>query len=129
MSVSVFENETLRYGLENYLTDAFVRAIERDGRLEIAEEGKGALEVRGKIKEYKREPFEYDEEGNVSKYRVVIKADVGFYDRTTGKYYLEVKTYTGWGFYNADEDEETGIERAAEDLAGEALRALFLASF
>ena len=130
VEIPVFENKTLRYGLEVYVTDAFMEAVEKDGRLEVAPKGEGALIVEGTITDYSREPFEYDSEGNVKTYKVTVKAEIGFYDKKRGKYYMEKRTYSGWGTYRADgEDEESGIKKAAEDLADEALRKLFLSSF
>ena len=130
VEIPVFENKTLRYGLEAYVTDAFMEAVRKDGRLEVAPKGEGALIMEGTITSYSREPFEYDSEGNVKTYKVTIKAEIGFFDKKRGKYYMEKKIYSGWGTYRADgEDEEDGIKRASQDLAGEALRTLFLSSF
>ncbi len=128
--VPVFQNQTLRYGLEQQVTEAFINALRTDGRLEVVSEDQAALEIRGTLEHYERTPFEHDDAGRVLSYRVVLRARIGFYDREKQSYYLDPRTYTGRGTYEVDtETEEQGIQEAVEDLVDQALRALFLKEF
>ena len=128
--IPVFENKTLRYGLEDFITLAFQEEVIRDGRLEVTDSSHAAMKVVGKIVSYKKEPFSYDESGKVIEYKVTVQAEIGFFRLRKGDYYLEPTTFRGWGTYNADsEEEEDGIKKAVKDLSENVLRALFLRSF
>ena len=128
--IPVFSNTTIRYGLEEVVTKAFIDAITEDGRLEVTSKENANLHIIGEIVEYKREPFEYDPSGKIITYKVTIGAKIRFYDKTKEEDYLAEKKYKGWGLYNNDtEVEENGIERAVHDLTDNALRFLFLKEF
>ncbi len=128
--VPVFQNQSLRYGLESQVTEAFIQALRNDGRLEVVPEDRATLEIRGTIQHYERTPFEHDDAGRVLSYRVTLKAEIGFYDRERETYYLDPRVYIGRGTYQVDtETEEQGIQEAVEDLVDQALRALFLKEF
>jgi hypothetical protein len=128
--IPVFKNSTIRYGLEEVVTSAFIDAITEDGRLEVSSIENANLHIIGEIVEYKREPFEYDPSGKVITYKVSIGAKIRFYDKTKDEDYLEEKKYTGWGIYKDDtESEDDGIERAVRDMTDNALRSLFLKEF
>ncbi len=130
VTVPVFQNQSLRYGLEEQVTRAFVEAIRQDGRLAVVPEPQATLEIRGAIKGYEREPFEHDEAGRVLSYRIILRAEIGFYDREKQAFYLEPRVYTGRGTYRVEgETEEQGIEEAVSDLVDQALRDLFLKEF
>ncbi len=130
VSVPVFQNQTLRYGLEEQVTRAFVDAIRADGRLEVVPEGQAALEIQGTVKGYDRTPFEHDDAGRVISYRITLRVEIGFYDRQEKAFYLDPRTYTGRGTYQVDKQtEEEGIQEAVEDVVDQALRALFLKEF
>lgn len=128
--VPVFENTTLRYGLEDQVTSAFQDAIVEDGRLEVSDSSHSGMKIEGKITSYKKETFSFDESGKILEYKITITAMVGFRRLSKGTYYLEPKNYTGWGTYDADtEEEEDGIKEAVVDLAENVLRALFAKEF
>ncbi len=128
--VPVFQNQTLRYGLDEQVTRAFVDAIRADGRLEVVPEDQATLEIRGTVKGYDRTPFEHDDAGRVISYRITLRVEIGFYDRQEETYYLEPRVYTGRGLYRVEEEsEDQGIQEAVEDLVDQALRALFLKEF
>jgi len=128
--IPVFDNSTIRYGLEEVVTRTFIDAITKDGRLEVTSEENANLHIIGEIVGYKREPFEYDPTGKILTYKVTIEAKIRFFDKRKEENYLDEKKYTGWGLYNNDtEEEEDGIERAVRDLTDNALRSLFLKGF
>jgi len=128
--VPVFENTTLRYGLENYVTESFQDEIVKDGRLEVSDSTHAGMKLVGKVTDYKKEPFSYDERGKILEYKITITAEIGFLRLSNKKYYLEPATFTGWGLYDADtEEEEDGIKKAVKDLTDNVLRALFSKEF
>ncbi len=128
--IPVFENNTLRYGLESFVTTAFQDAVVEDGRLEVSDSSHAGMKLEGKITDYKREPFSYDESGKILEYKVTIFAEIGFLRLKKGDYYLKPQRFSGWGIYNADsEEEEDGIKKAVRDLADNVLRTLFAKEF
>jgi len=124
--VPVFANETLRYGLEDVVTQSFINAIREDGRLTIVSEKEATMKIQGRIIDYKKEPFEYDASGNVESYRITITAAITFYDLTADTTFIPEKRYSGWGIFDANtETEEDGVRRAVRELVDSALRTLF----
>lgn len=127
--VPIFKNSTIRYGLEEVVTREFIDAIERDGRLQLVDSLKAGMLIKGNISTYKKEPFEYNEKGEVISYKITVQAEIDFFDLINSKSYLN-KTYRGWGTYRKDEEkEEDGIKKAVQDLTQNALRDLFLHGF
>ena len=130
VSVPVFGNQTLMYGIEDRVTSAFIDAITEDGRLQVTSEEGAALRVTGTMTRYKKEPFEYDASGEILTYKVTLTSSIGFVEVATDEHYLEESTYTGWSTYDAESEEESdGIEGAAGNLAQNTLIALFQKGF
>jgi hypothetical protein len=130
VTVPVFDNQTLMYGIEEQATSAFIDAISEDGRLQVTSEDRAALKIVGTMTRYRKEPFEYDATGEILTYKVTLNSSIAFLEMGTDNYYLEESTYTGWSTYDAESEEEAdGIEGAAGNLAQNTLIALFQKGF
>ncbi len=128
--VAVFENRTTRQNLQTMATDAFVKKIRQDGRLEIVGESDAALLISGRITGFSKTPEEYDESGKILSYKITVSAVVSFHEKDQDKAYLKDATYKGWATYNpSSQSEEQATETALEDLADRALSALFSTGF
>jgi hypothetical protein len=65
------KNSTLQYGLENSLESDTKTAFIQDGRLNLVNSD-GDILIKITVKNFKKEPFDYDASGTVKSYKVSI---------------------------------------------------------
>ncbi len=129
VTVPVFKNKTIQYGIEDIITQSFIEAIRNDGRLTITDPQHAGLRIDGEVTGYRKEPFVYDENGNVTGYKVTVTTHIVFFDIKGDSAYLEGR-FSGWGSYDTNgETEEDGIRKAVQQIVQNALNALFLKGF
>jgi hypothetical protein len=122
IAIPVFENSTIKYGLEAEVTQKTVEAFIQDNQLKVVPEGESDAILLGKIVTYSREPFAYEATGEVNQDQITIGVDVTFKDLKEGIILVE-KRITEWGTYFLDtETEEEAISEAVEKLARKILR-------
>lgn len=130
VGVEVFENESIKYGIEISVTQNFIKGFEDDRRLEVVEARKSNLLVKGKIKDFVKTAHSFDEKGRISEYKITITAEIEFINKIKNEEFLPKKIFSGWGIYRVPlEDEEVGIERASQDLAKKVITFLFSSSW
>ncbi len=128
--IPLVANQSERQGVEQSLTDALIRAVERDGRLTVRAEDQAGLAIRVTLTSYQREPFEYDEQGKIRTFRVWLTTRVRIQDLRKDTLFLPEMNLRSWGKYYAEtETEDIGLQRAAEDLFRQILQALFASGF
>jgi hypothetical protein len=117
IAVPQFENQSLEYGIQEDLTAAVIQKFIEDNTLKVVSLGEADAVLRGEISSYERVFYTYDQNDNVSEYKVNIL--VGFaLEKKDGKVVLEKKNLLGFGVYSATEDtEDDGKQRAVEKLA------------
>lgn len=121
IAIPVFENETVKYGLSEELTDKLIQGFMEDGSLRIKDEREADSVLLGKVVKYEKLPFIYDEYEKTSAFKVVIGVEVQFRDRVNDRT-LWTKKFEDWGSYSAEGDEEEGIEQAMEKLKDRLVR-------
>ncbi len=105
-------NNTLQYGLESTVESSLKSGFVKDGRLSVTNE-KGDIEVTTVVKEFKKDPYDYNSSGDVKNYKISLS----LYVKITGKG-LEKPIYDGnisdWLTENA-----TGfdLEKAKTDIS------------
>jgi len=125
LAIPVFENETLRYGIEEVLTIYLIEAFIADGSLKVRDEKKADSVILGKIVKYEKQPYLYDEYEKVSAYRITVGVDVVFKDKIKDKVLWEEKGLEEWGTYIVEnETEEDGIKEASNRLKDTILKAI-----
>ncbi len=130
VSVHVFQNKTMMYGLEGTVTEYFIEKIREDGRFRIVPDNQAGMIISGSVVGYKKIPFRYDEGGNIQAYNIELKLELEFFDRINDKPFLSRATYTGNGTFEvATESEEEGIKRAVEDIYSTVIHRLFQVAF
>jgi len=128
--IPLVANQSERQGVEQPLTEALIQAVEKDGRLTVRSEAQAGLAIRVVLTAYQREPYEYDEQGTIRSFRVWLTTRVEIQDLTKDTLFLPEMTLRAWGKYYAEtETEDTGLQRAAEDLFRQILQALFATGF
>ena len=130
VSVHVFQNKTLMYGLDNTVTGYFIDELRKDGRFQLVSDSKAGMIITGSITNYQKQPFKYDAEGNIESYNIRLTLELEFYDNINKKPYLPKASYTGSGTYSVNgETEDDGIKRAVEDIYSTVIHRLFQVSF
>ncbi|KPJ50659.1 hypothetical protein AMJ40_02165 [candidate division TA06 bacterium DG_26] len=121
VAIPVFENETVKYGLSETITEKLIQAFMQDGTLKIKDEREADSILMGRVVSYERVPFIYDEYETISSFRTLIKVTVQFRDRVRDRI-LWTQEFQDWGSYPADGDESEGVEEALEKLKDQILR-------
>ncbi len=130
VSVHVFENKTLMYGLENRVTQYFVDQMRKDGRFQLVSDEKAGMIITGSVVDYQKTPFRFDAAGNIESYNVTIKLELKFFDKVKNKDYMPEATYVGNGTFDVNsETEDDGIKRAVADIYTTVIHKLFQVSF
>jgi len=110
--IPTFENETIRYGIEQDLTRVVAEAFTADNRLTVVSERDADVMLRGVIIQYEKGAFTFDRASTVEEFRVSISISVALEDLKEGKVIWEDNTMNAWEAY-----EETGDATTSEDEA------------
>lgn len=86
VAVETFRNETYEHGLELEVTDALVRELVFDGRVEVRSPEAADAVLTGSVIRYTRSPYAYErEDRDVREYRVSVWVEATLTDRRTGR--------------------------------------------
>lgn len=110
--IPTFENETIRYGIEQDLTQAVAEAFTADNRLTVVSESDADVMLRGVIMKYEKGAFTFDRASSVEEFRVSISISVALEDLKEGKVIWEDDTMNAWEAYEESEDATTSEEEA-----------------
>lgn len=112
LTVSPFANNTIEYELGDRLTDAVVDAFIRENLVKIVEPSRAEAVMDGTIVSYRRDPYTYDQQDNVSQYAVKVSVKVKVVKSESEDTIWE-KDFYAEGVYNVDtETEGDGQTRA-----------------
>jgi hypothetical protein len=123
IAIPMFENTTLKYGLETVFTDAVVNAFVADGRLKVVSETKADAVLLCSVTGFTRAAFSYDESGNVKQDKVTVTLDVLYKKTETDEVIFEQNGFSEWSTYFLEsETEEEAISRAAAKFGEDLIR-------
>ena len=123
IAIPMFENTTLKYGLETVFTDAAVNAFVSDGRLKVVSEKKADSVLLCSVTEFSRAAFSYDESGDVKQDKVTVTLDVLYKKTETDEVIFERSGFAEWSTYFLDtETEEEAISAAAAKFGQDLVR-------
>jgi outer membrane lipopolysaccharide assembly protein LptE/RlpB len=112
LTVSPFANNTIEYELGDRLTDAVVDAFIRENLVKIVEPARAEAVMDGTVASYRRDPYTYDQQDNVSQYAVKVSVKVKVVKPESEDIIWE-KDFYAEGVYDANtETEEDGQTRA-----------------
>lgn len=107
--------------LESDITRAVNNKFLIDGNLRPLKEESADLILKGELTEYRRDPLRYDDNDNVTEYRINLVVNISLYDRKNDKLLWEENGFTGDFSYfttgNLAQPEEVAINNALDDLA------------
>lgn len=125
ISIPVFENESLRYGLEDTFTRSVTDAFIEDNRLKIADEKSADAILIVTIKTFERTPYSYDESENVKEYKINISASILLKKRESEEEIFKANNFSEWAtYYPLTEVEEDGIDKVAKKFSDKILRSI-----
>jgi len=120
IAIPVFENQTIKYGIEETLTKLVIDAFIQDNRLEVLDREDAESILLGEITGYNREPFSYDERAQIKDYKVEIAVKLVYKDKKDQTLWQkELKEYY---LYPYEESEEAGIDSLCGELANDILK-------
>jgi len=120
IAIPLFENKTIKPGIEEVITQKIEDAFIEDNRLKVVSEKDAGSILLGKITSYDRVPFSYDENENVKDYKIEISLSI-IYKNNKGEMLWE-KQLKEWITYPVSETEEDGIEDVASKATEDILR-------
>ncbi len=114
--------ELYKPGLENDVTKAVIDRFITDGNLRVVKNPDEADSViSGELRRYTREPLRYDENENVTEFRVRVVISAKFLDRKDNKIIWESKDFAGESSQRTEgtlrKTEDTAKNEAVDDLA------------
>jgi len=125
ISIPVFENESLRYGLEDTFTRSVTDAFIEDNRLKIADEKSADAILIVTIKTFERTPYSYDESENVKEYKINISASILLKKMESEEEIFKANNFSEWAtYYPLTEVEEDGIDKVAKKFSDKILRSI-----
>lgn len=127
IAVLPVENQTLKPGIEIFLTDTLLNAFRHDGSLRIAESEQADILLSCRISSYEKLPQAYSSAQEVATWRIRVTATVECEDRVRNCK-LWSGSVTGEASYDpATTDEDTGVVRALSQLGAEVVRRTLIA--
>ena len=119
--INQFETTTIEFQLADRLTEQVIDAFIEDNTVEIREKSQAEADMQGTMTSYKRDPYTYDINDQVSEYVVKINIHVRVTKTGTEEVFWEDDFYAE-GVYKADtETEEDGQNRAIAILTADIL--------
>jgi len=95
ISVSAFQNRSREYDLQAPLSNAIIRKITADGRLDVVPPAQADLLLEGIILDYRLKGLTYDEKDEVTQFICVITAGARLKDQKTGEVLWEDREMAG----------------------------------
>jgi hypothetical protein len=122
IAIPVFENKTIKFGLEETFTKSVIDAFIQDNRMKVLDKESAESILLGEITTYTREPFSYDDQEHVKDYKIVVGMKLTYKDKE-GKA-LSDKQVTDWYLYSSEETEEQGIDGLCKKFANDIVRGI-----
>jgi hypothetical protein len=127
IAVPLFQNESLEKGIEETLTGEIIDVLQENRTLTLTKEKNADSVLHGKILEYQRAPYSYDQNETVQEYKITIILSAEYEDRVKRKILWSEPRLLGWSTYSvvgtpgSGASDEAGaqllaIRKLAEDL-------------
>jgi hypothetical protein len=112
--IALFENRTLKAGLDELATNTVIEAFRSGSNLRIVDEGSADLLLEGSVSGYSKDPHTYTSDQTVLEYKITVRYSVRCVDGVRNEVFWEGDV-SDWALY--DIDEEQGIREAARKAA------------
>jgi hypothetical protein len=112
--IDLFENRTLKPGLDELATNAVIEAFRSGSNLRIVDESGADLILEGGVSGYTKNPHTYTSDQTILEYKITIKYSVRCVDKVRNEVFWEGDV-SDWALYDTDEDQ--AIREAAKKTA------------
>jgi len=122
IAIPLVENQTIRPGLGEALTEQLINDFTRDRHLRVTNNENANVILECRITNYNKAPQSYDAQQNVYAYQITIEANGKCEDKVKSETIWE-ESVSAWITYDPNsESEETGINKALAKLSSEIVR-------
>lgn len=121
--VKLFENRTLKPGLDELATNAVTDAFRSSSGLHITDESSADIIIEGKVAGYSKNPHTYTSDQTVTEYKITIKYSIRCVDRIKNEVFWEGDV-SDWATFSTDE--EKAIEEAVRKTADKLVDAVLI---
>jgi len=112
--VRIFENATVKTGLDEIATQATIEAFRTGSGLKITDDKQADIIIEGRIANYNKEPYVYTGALSVSQYKVTVSFHVRCLDQAKNEVFWEGDV-SEWALFETDENQ--GINEATKKTA------------
>jgi hypothetical protein len=126
VSVPAFQNDTAEFGLAEALTEGIINGFIADNQVKVLDQGSAQAVLNGKVVEYQRKAYTFDENDQVQEYIVEIYVDADLVKADGTGAVWNAPRMRGFGIYAADSAEAVGqrgaIEKITEDVINRTIK-------
>ena len=112
--VKIFENNTVKIGLDELATNAVIDAFLSGSSLKMVDENNADIVVEGRVSGYSKEPFTYTANQAIIEYKITVKFSVRCIDKVKNEVFWE-GDMSDWATYSSNEEE--GLNEAMKKTA------------
>ena len=116
IAVPIFENDTAEFGLAEALTAGVIDGFIEDNQVKVVDLSSAEATLTGRVKEYKRKAYTFDDTDQVNEYMVEIWVAVDLRKKGDTIAVWDAPNMRGFGIYSADSAETQGQTRAIEKI-------------
>lgn len=102
--IKLFENQTLKAGLDETATVNVIEAFRGGSNLRIVAEGEADIVIEGKVTGYNKTPYTYTSDQTVIEYKLTMKYSVRCVDQVKNDVFWE-GSVSDWVTYTSDEEQ------------------------
>ena len=114
LHIKIFENQTVKVGLDERTTNAVIEAFRSGSNLRIVDENSADIVIEGKVTGFSKDPYTYTADQTILQYKITVKFTIRSIDRQKNEVFWEGDV-SDWATY--DTDEEKGIDEAIKKTA------------
>jgi len=114
VNVKLFENVTVKTGLDELATQAVTEAFRTGSGLKLTDEKQADIVIEGRVANYSKEPYVYTGVLNITQYKVTVTFSVRCVDRVKNSIFWEGEV-ADWALFTSDEN--PGITEAMKKAA------------
>jgi outer membrane lipopolysaccharide assembly protein LptE/RlpB len=115
--IGLFQNRTLKTGLDEIATDAVIEAFRSGSNLRIVDESGADLVLEGSVSGYSKDPYTYTSDQTILEYKITVRYSARCVDRARNEVFWEGDV-SDWALFSTDEEQSIreAAKKAAEKL-------------
>jgi len=102
--IRLFENNTLKAGLDEIVTNSVVEAFNSGSGLRLVDEKDAVLIIDGRVSGFAKDPYTYTSAATVIEYRITVTISARCVDQVRNEVFWE-GSVSDWITYETDEDQ------------------------